>query len=163
MMLDVWDDMMAMQRRIDDLFRTYLGPRARVTFPALPDGIQRPFVPVCDVFAREGDLVVKTELPGIDPEKDVKVTVEDNVLIVHGERRTKREVDEKDFFRMESSYGAFERRLPLPEGVDEGKIVGTYTDGVLEIVLPGAAALMEEPPKPEPVVTTVPITTVQAA
>lgn len=162
-MLDVWDDMMAMQRRIDDLFRTYLGPRARVTFPALPEGLQRPFVPVCDVFAREGDLVVKVELPGIDPEKDVRVTVEDDVLIVHGERRTRHEVNEEDYYRMESAYGAFERRLPLPEGVDEDKIAGNYTDGVLEIVVPGAAILLEEPPKPEPVTRTVPITTTKAA
>jgi len=158
-MPDVWNDMMAMQRRIDDLFRTYLGPRARVTFPALPEGVQRPFVPVCDVFARDGDLVVKVELPGIDPAKDVKVTVEDDVLIVHGERTYKHEVDEKDYYRMESAFGSFERRLPIPEGVDEDKIVGTYTDGVLEIVLPGAATLLEEPPKQEPVVKVIPITT----
>jgi len=58
---------MAMQRRMDDLFRTYLGPRARATFPAMPEGFRRPFVPVCDVFGREGDLVVHLEVPGIDP------------------------------------------------------------------------------------------------
>jgi len=158
-MPDVWNDMMAMQRRIDDLFRTYLGPRARVTFPALPDGVQRPFVPVCDVFAREGDLVVRVELPGIDPTTDVKVTVEDDVLIVHGERSFSHEVNEKDYYRMESAFGAFERRLPIPRGVDEDAIVGTYTDGVLEIVLPGAATLLEEPEEPEPVVKVIPITT----
>ncbi len=135
-MLDVWDEFMAMQRRMDDLFRTYLGPRARTTFPALPEGIRRPFVPVCDVFGREGDLVVHLEVPGIDPEKDVTIQVEDDVLVIRGERSTKEEVADKDFYRMESSYGSFERRLPIPEGVKEDDIVATYADGVLEVVLP---------------------------
>ena len=112
-MVDVWDEFMAMQRRMDDLFRTYLGPRARTTFPALPEGFLRPFVPVCDVFGREGDLVVHLEVPGIDPEKDVTIRVEDDVLVIRGERSTKEEVEEKDFYRMESSYGSFERRLGL--------------------------------------------------
>lgn len=138
-MLDVWDEFMALQRRMDDLFRTYLGPRARATFPALPEGFRRPFVPVCDVFGREGDLVVHLEVPGIDPEKDVKIQIEDDVLVIRGERSTKKEVDEKDYYRMESAYGSFERRLPIPEGVKEDEIVATYAEGVLEIVLPGAA------------------------
>jgi HSP20 family protein len=137
--LDVWDEFMALQRRMDDLFRTYLGPRARATFPALPEGFRRPFVPVCDVFGREGDLVVHLEVPGIDPEKDVKIQIEDDVLVIRGERSTKKEVDEKDYYRMESAYGSFERRLPIPEGVKEDEIVATYAEGVLEIVLPGAA------------------------
>jgi HSP20 family molecular chaperone IbpA len=143
-MLDVWDEFMVLQRRMDDLFRTYLGPRARATFPALPEGFRRPFVPVCDVFGREGDLIVHLEVPGIDPEKDVTIQVEDDVLVIRGERSTKQEVEEKDYYRMESSYGSFERRLPIPEGVNEDDIVATYADGVLEIVLPGAAPKIEE-------------------
>jgi HSP20 family molecular chaperone IbpA len=155
-MLDVWDEFMALQRRTDDLFRTYLGPRARATFPALPEGFRRPFVPVCDVFARGGDLIVKLELPGIDPEKDVRIQIEDDVLMIRGERETKEEVKEQDFYRMESAYGSFERRLPIPEGVKEDDIVATYAEGVLEIALPGAAPKVElEEPKPE--VKTIPI------
>jgi HSP20 family molecular chaperone IbpA len=156
-MLDVWDEFMAMQRRMDDLFRTYLGPRARATFPALPEGFRRPFVPVCDVFAREADLVVHLEVPGIDPEKNVTIQVEDDVLVIRGERSTKEEVGEKDYYRMESSYGSFERRLPIPEGVKEDDIVATYADGVLEIVLPGAAPKIEEPVEEKHEVKTIPI------
>lgn len=157
-MRDVWDEVMALQRRMDDLFRTYLGPRARTTFPALPEGFRRPFVPVCDVFAREGDLVLRLEIPGVDPEKDVTIAIEDEVLVVHGERETKEEVKEQDFYRMESAYGSFERRLPIPEGVDEDTIRATYTDGVLEVVLPGAVPKAEEPEAPEPETRTIPIT-----
>jgi HSP20 family molecular chaperone IbpA len=155
--LDVWDEFMAMQRRMDDLFRTYLGPRARTTFPALPEGIRRPFVPVCDVFGRDGDLVVHLEIPGIDPEKDVTIQVENDVLVIRGERSTKEEVDEKDFYRMESSYGSFERRLPIPEGVEEGAIVATYADGVLQVVIPGAAPKVEEPVEESHDVKTIPV------
>lgn len=156
-MLDVWDEFMVLQRRMDDLFRTYLGPRARATFPALPEGFRRPFVPVCDVFGREGDLIVHLEVPGIDPERDVTIQVEDDVLVIRGERSTKEEVEEKDYYRMESSYGSFERRLPIPEGVKEDDIVATYADGVLEIVLPGAAPKIEEPVEEKHEVKTIPI------
>lgn len=152
-MLDVWDEVMALQRRMDDVFRTYLGPRARTTFPALPEGFRKPFAPVCDVFGRQGDLVVRLELPGVDPEKDVTIVVEDDVLVIRGERVTKEEVEEADFYRMESAYGSFERRLPLPEGVDEGTIRATYTDGILEVVLPGAAPKVEEPEAADPTTT----------
>ena len=156
-MLDVWDEFMVLQRRMDDLFRTYLGPRARATFPALPEGFRRPFVPVCDVFGRERDLIVHLEVPGIDPEKDVTIQVEDDVLVIRGERSTKEEVEEKDYYRMESSYGSFERRLPIPEGVNEDDIVATYADGVLEIVLPGAAPKIEESVEEKHEIKTVPI------
>jgi HSP20 family molecular chaperone IbpA len=156
-MLDVWDEFMVLQRRMDDLFRTYLGPRARATFPALPEGFRRPFVPVCDVFGREGDLIVHLEVPGIDPEKDVTIQVEDDVLVIRGERSTKQEVEEKDYYRMESSYGSFERRLPIPEGVNEDDIVATYADGVLEIVLPGAAPKIEAEVEEKHEIKTVPI------
>jgi HSP20 family molecular chaperone IbpA len=155
--LDVWDEFMAMQRRMDDLFRTYLGPRARATFPAMPEGFRRPFVPVCDVFGREGDLVVHLEVPGIDPERDVKIQVEDDVLVIRGERSTKEEIEEQDFYRMESAYGSFERRLPIPDGVKEDEIVATYADGVLEVVLPGAAPKVELPEEPAPEVKTIPV------
>jgi HSP20 family molecular chaperone IbpA len=148
-MLDVWDEVMAMQRRMDDLFRTYLGPRARTTFPALPEGFRRPFVPVADVFARDKDLVLRLELPGVDPEKDVTIAVKEGVLIVKGERKTKEEVQEEDFYRMESAYGSFERRLPIPETVKEAEIKATYTEGILEVILPGA--VQEVPVKPEEV------------
>ncbi|HEX6130917.1 MAG TPA: Hsp20/alpha crystallin family protein [Actinomycetota bacterium] len=157
-MPDIWDEVMAIQRRVDDLFRTYLGPRARTTFPALPQGFRRPFVPVCDVFARDGDLMLRLELPGIDPAADVTIAIEDDVLVVRGERETTREVKEEDYYRMESSHGSFERRLPVPEGVDEDAIRATYTDGILEVVLPGAAPKAEEPEEPAREPKTIPVT-----
>jgi len=144
-MLELWDEMMGLERRMDDLFRTYLGPRARITFPAFREGLRRPFVPATDVFARKGDLVVRLELPGVDPKKDVKVTVDDGVLVIKGERESTEEIEDEDFYRMESCYGSFERDVPIPEGVKEKDIKAGYANGVLEIVMPGAAKPAVEP------------------
>jgi HSP20 family protein len=99
----------------------------------------KPFPPATDVFQRNGDLIVMLELPGIDPEKDVTVTLEEAQLIVTGERKQKTEVKREDYYRMESRHGSFRRRIPLPEGVDESKIKAEYKDGVMEIVVQGAA------------------------
>ena len=146
-MLGYWDEMFALERRMDELMRTFLGTRTTIG--------RRPFVPPIDVYEREGDLVVRTELPGLDPVKDVKVRVEDGALVITGERRQKEEVEEKDFYRLETSYGAFTRRVALPEGIDEDTITADYKEGVLEVVVPKAAAQIETPKMKEiPVHTT---------
>ncbi len=143
MQIELWDEMAALERRMDDLLRSFFGPRARLTFPALPTGIRRPFVPATDVFARGKDLVVRAELPGIDPAKDVTVTVEEDRLVIRGERKQKEEVKEEHYLRMEACYGAFERYVPIPEGIDEGRIKAEYAEGVLEVTVPGAAKALE--------------------
>lgn len=140
-MIDVWDEMMAMERRVDDLFRALLGPRARMSFPALPSGIRRPFAPATDVFARNGNLVIQIELPGIDPEKDVSVAIEEGDLVIRGERKRVSEVGEGDYYRMEASYGSFERHVAVPEGTKDADVKAEYKDGILEIVLPSAKPL----------------------
>jgi len=81
-------------------------------------------------------LVVRAELPGIDPEKDVEVTVADGVLTIRGERQEKKEHKEKDSYRSEFRYGSFIRRLPLPGGVQQTDVKASYKDGVLEVRAP---------------------------
>ena len=100
-------------------------------------------MPACDLFAREGDLVVRIELPGIDPEKDVQVSVEDGVLCVSGERRHDAATERAGYYRREAAYGAFERSIPLPEGVKAESITASYDNGVLEIVISKAAEAPE--------------------
>ena len=97
----------------------------------------RPFLPTTDMFERGDDLVFRAELPGIDPAKDVTVTAAEGVLTIKGERRQDSEVKDDGYIRRESSYGAFERHLPIPKGVTESQIKATYGDGVLEVVIPG--------------------------
>jgi HSP20 family protein len=81
-------------------------------------------------------LVVRAELPGIDPEKDVNVSIVDGALEIKAERREQSEQKEKDSYRSEFRYGSFVRRLALPEGVRGDDITASYKDGVLEVRTP---------------------------
>jgi HSP20 family molecular chaperone IbpA len=141
MEFDLWDELMAIESRIDDLLRAFLGSRGRNRFSALPTGLRQPFLPATGVFGSDGDLTVRLELPGVAPAKDVAVTVEQGDLVVRGEHKRKEEVKEEDFYRMEASYGAFERRIPLAAGVQDEDIKAEYRDGVLKILVCGAHGL----------------------
>jgi HSP20 family protein len=89
-------------------------------------------------FSDEGTLVVRAEMPGIDPEKDVEISMHDGILHIKAERRETTEHKGKDEYRSEFRYGMFERTLPLPAGVSENDVKATYKDGLLEIRLPKA-------------------------
>ena len=157
MKLAVYDEIGELERRMDDLMRSFFGPTLRLSRPVLPLFVAKPFVPITDVFVRNEDLVVRIELPGVEPE-DLKVTIEDGHLVIRGERKQDEEVKEEAYYRMEASYGTFERFIPLPEGFEEPRIEAVYTDGVLEVIVPAAAKALE-PPKPKaiPVKTTRPV------
>jgi HSP20 family protein len=95
--------------------------------------------PAVDVLTRGDDLVVRAELPGVDPEKDVEISYHDGVLTLRGERRQEQRTEGERYFRLETTYGSFERSIPLPEGVNADTITASHKDGVLEIVVPGGA------------------------
>lgn len=89
------------------------------------------------VNTREGDYAyhIEADLPGVK-KKGIKVEVKDGRLWISGERKTKQEVKEDDYYRMESQYGKFERSFSLPDGVDAENITASCEDGVLEVVVP---------------------------
>jgi HSP20 family protein len=87
-------------------------------------------------FREDETLVIRADLPGIDPEKDTEVTVSDGVLRIEAERRTREEREEEGYLRQEVHYGSLSRSLPLPAGVTEAGITAAYQDGVLEIRIP---------------------------
>jgi HSP20 family protein len=96
----------------------------------------------------EGDtLVVRAELPGIDPEKDVSVSIVDGALEIKAERREQSEQKEKDSYRSEFRYGSFVRRLALPDGVQQDDITASYKDGVLEVRSPVPAKAQQPSPR----------------
>ncbi len=99
-----------------------------------------------DEFRENGNLVIRAEVPGIDPDKDVELTVSDGLLRIDAERREEETEEKKGYERHELRYGSFSRTLPLPEGVSEKDIKATYKDGILEIRVPS--------PEPKPVVAT---------
>lgn len=101
-----------------------------------------------DEFHEDGARVVRAELPGVDPDKDVELTVADGMLHIRAERREEERTEEGGYLRHELRVGSFTRTLPLPEGVSEADIAAEYKDGILEIRIPA----------PEPVpATKVPI------
>lgn len=81
-------------------------------------------------------LVVRAEIPGVDPDKDLEITVDDGYLRIRAERQEKEEHKDKGHFRSEFRYGSFSRSIPLPDGVKEDDIKATYSDGVLEVRTP---------------------------
>ena len=89
------------------------------------------------VNTREGEYAyhIEVDLPGVGKE-DIKVDVSDRTLSISGERRSKKEVDEKDYYCCESSYGKFQRSFTLPDNVDTENVTASCEDGVLEVVIP---------------------------
>jgi HSP20 family protein len=87
-------------------------------------------------FEENGNLVVRAELPGVDPDKDVEVTVQGRNLRITAERREEEKKEERGYVCNELRYGKFVRTLALPEGVAEGDIKATYQNGILEVRLP---------------------------
>jgi HSP20 family protein len=86
---------------------------------------------------RDGDvLVIRAELPGIDPVRDIEVTVDHGMLRIRGERRDESRRDDQDGVRREFRYGAFTRVLPLPAGATESDVEARYEDGFLEVRIP---------------------------
>lgn len=91
--------------------------------------------PSVDIFENDNDVVVKVELPGMDP-KAIDVRLEDNVLMLKGERRFEKETKEENYHRVEREYGNFSRAFSLPTAVKEDKVIAEYKDGILKIILP---------------------------
>jgi HSP20 family protein len=98
------------------------------------------YFPPVESFVQHGSLVVRADLPGIDP-KEVEVSVLGNVLTIKGERKRKKEVKSEDYIRREVSYGSFERRMTLPEGVQTEKVKAQFKDGVVEVTMPLAKGI----------------------
>lgn len=87
-------------------------------------------------YRENGTLVIKADMPGIDPDKDVEMTVSDGMLHLRAERREEKETSDRDYRRTEIRYGAFSRSLALPPGASEKDVTASYKDGVLEVRVP---------------------------
>ncbi len=133
-----WDLQSEMNRMFEDMFGNLM---------RRPGGQQRgqqlmEWAPAIDVVTKDGDLVIRAELPGVKQE-DVDITFQDNVLTISGERKAEQEEERGGYYVRERRYGSFSRSLTLPQGVDESKIHARYEDGVLEVTVEGAAAVQE--------------------
>jgi HSP20 family protein len=87
-------------------------------------------------YREDGTLVIRAEAPGIDPEKDVDISIDRGMLRIRVERRQREESKTAEGYRSEFRYGAFSRTVPLPPGAAEKDIKASYTDGILEVRVP---------------------------
>lgn len=93
------------------------------------------WTPAVDIYETDQNLVMKAELPGIDP-KDLEVRVEDGTLYLKGERKYEHEVKEENYHRVERSYGSFARTFSLPRTINTEDIKADYKDGILTLTMP---------------------------
>jgi HSP20 family protein len=100
------------------------------------------WAPAMDVLQKDGDLMVRAELPGVKLE-DVDITIHDRVLTISGERKLEEETERGGYYVRERRHGSFRRSMTLPEGVEEDRIRARFQDGVLEVTIEGAAAVRE--------------------
>lgn len=126
---DPWGESLRMARDLDRIFGR-LGEAGQ-------GGSQVAWMPKVDVKRSGDDVMVRAELPGMKPE-DVDIELQDNVLTISGERKSEEQKEDEGWLIRESSYGAFERSLTIPEGVDPGAISANFDNGVLEVRVPKA-------------------------
>lgn len=126
-------ELTSLRREIDNLFdRFFEGWPFRSAF-------SRQWVPSVDISETSKEVIVRAEIPGVDP-KDIDISVRGNLLTLKGERRQEKEEEGENYHRVERSFGAFSRTLQLPADVDLEKADATYKDGILRIVLPKTEA-----------------------
>jgi HSP20 family protein len=137
-----FDPTLSIHRDIDRLFDQFLrgfgspalgrlGP-----FPSFGEtGILKPRV---DLSATEQEYLLTVEIPGVS-EKDVSVDISGSTMIIKGEKRQEKEEKEKNYYRVERSYGSFQRTLSLPEDVQQEGITASFKNGVLSVTMPRTA------------------------
>ena len=97
------------------------------------------WAPSVDLKETKDDLVVKAEVPGMEP-KDIQISLQENLLTIKGEKKQEKEEKDEHHHRVERSYGAFARSVRLPVGVDGSKVSATFKNGLLTVTLPKTPA-----------------------
>jgi HSP20 family protein len=123
-------DLVTAQRDFDRLFRGAFSAQ-----PGETELSTRSWAPPVDIYETEDAIVLKAELPGVDP-KDVEVRVEDNTLYLKGERKFEKEVKEQNYHRVERSYGSFARSFSLPNSISTDQVKAEFKDGLLTLTMP---------------------------
>ncbi len=125
-----FSNLMTAQREFDRLFKEAFTP-----YYGEGELSTRTWAPPVDIYETENDIMLKAELPGVDP-KDVEVKVEDNTLYMKGERKFEKEVRNESYHRVERSYGSFARSFSLPNSISTDKVKAEFKDGLLTLTLP---------------------------
>ena len=123
-----------LRREMDRLFdRIWEGGVPEVTMPL------GEWIPALDVFEQHDNIIVKAEIPGIEP-KDVQVTLNNQLRTISGDKKYEKDFKDEKFYRMERASGSFARTVNLPMPVDGSKVSALFKNGILTVTLPKTAA-----------------------
>lgn len=117
-----------LRREMEDLWGDLLGEREFVP-------MKGEWMPALDVSETKDSLIVKAELPGMEP-KDIDISIAGDLLTIKGEKKQKTEEKKESYHRIETRYGAFSRTIRIPVAVDPNNIEASCDKGVLRVVLP---------------------------
>ncbi len=131
--LAVWRPLQELRREIDRIWDEFFG---RMRPPERWEGFE--WAPAVDVSETEEAVVVRADVPGLEPE-NIEVHLSGNTLTIRGEKKQEKEEKKENFYRVERVYGSFLRTIELPAEVEADKVEATYKNGVLKIVLPKKA------------------------
>lgn len=124
-----WTGMTSLREQMDRLFDHFMDFKWE-EFPAFGE-----WTPRLDLSETKENLIVKIEVPAMDP-KDIEISLQENLLTIKGEKRQEREEKEERYHRVERAYGAFLRSVRLPVAVDASKVTATFKNGLLTVTLP---------------------------
>ncbi len=131
MAIQRWDplkELATLRSQMDRIFESLLGEEG--------EEIKRgSWVPPVDIYETEDEIVIKAEVPGVKQE-DIEIKIEDDTLIIRGEKKFERDEEKEKYHRAERIYGAFQRSFILPKTVDKERIKASLKNGVLTIILP---------------------------
>ena len=124
-------DLLSIREEMNRLFDSFFSgvPESRSSL------LEGEWAPSIDVAETDEEVVITAELPGVKQD-DVDITITDDILTLKGEKKEEKEVNEKNYHRIERCYGSFQRSIRLPVGVQADKVKASYKDGVLRIVAP---------------------------
>jgi HSP20 family protein len=131
--LTPWSGFGSLRKEMDRLLERFW----EGDFPALPSFGE--WTPALDLSETKDAVVVKAEVPGMDP-KDIQLSLQENTLTIKGEKKEEKEEKEEHVYRAERSYGAFARVIRLPVPVDGGKATASFKNGLLTVTLAKAPA-----------------------
>ncbi|HYB70881.1 MAG TPA: Hsp20/alpha crystallin family protein [Candidatus Bathyarchaeia archaeon] len=117
-------------KEMDRLLNRFLEGGWEEEYPAVAE-----WAPSMDVSETKDSLIVKVEVPGMDP-KDIQISLQENLLTVKGEKQQEQEEKEEHYHRVERTYGMFARTVRLPVTVDGSKVTASFKNGLLTVTLP---------------------------
>ncbi len=130
MAIQRWDplrELSSLKNQMDKILETLIGEGEEIKSGS--------WVPPVDIYETENEIVIKAEVPGVSQE-DIEIKIEDDTLIIRGEKKFARDVEREVYHRAERVYGKFQRSFIIPKSIEKDKIKATLKQGVLTIILP---------------------------